>query len=143
MIEVLYMGPVLINGAMCIKLCPIIEGVPMLSRASIFSKPKRNSLTLQTGYVYSAEASLNDSSEIDALKYGDMKMLRKAPEELFKELVIIEAAVKTEYGMLTKAKTDLNTILDEALAPIKSAMRKTNYQGRAAILALVVSKLNR
>jgi hypothetical protein len=68
---------------------------------------------------------------------------RKAKSELILAWELDDRAARTAQSLEQRAKRDGDeSEIDRALAPIAKAMRATNPQGRAAILAYVVTRLN-
>ncbi|BAV81121.1 hypothetical protein [Vibrio phage CKB-S2] len=143
-ITFVYMGERLVQGAMYACVCPVVEGIALTSNYSLF-KTKRRSMLI-TGWVHSAEGEKDENQQVTKIIFDTVQAIREQvlPSGFAEQMRLEQQEDRTKKAMIDKAKKDTATQdIRGMLAPIRRAMNKTNHQGRAALLALVIQELTR
>lgn len=129
------------QGKLILVVCPLDEqGEPRYDHKSYFNAPKGFTAI---GWICKSEGTVNpDTGGINSLVCNEIVPLRTYDKD-YVQFKLRDEAAKTAAAMHRKASSRTVDMIDTALEPIIEAMRKTNHQGRTALLTLVVQQLMR
>lgn len=129
------------QGKLILVVCPLDEqGEPRYEQRSYFNAPKSFNAI---GWICKSEGTLDpDTGGIQSLVCNDIKPVRTFDKD-YVEFKLRDEAAKTTAAMHRKANSKTLDLVDAAIEPIAQAMRKTNHQGRTALLTLTIQQLMR
>lgn len=123
-----------------IKVCPVIDGVPELEKASLFKAPK---YTPSPSWTCTGLGTIAPDGTIDSLSTGDIRPVN----EWFAnstEYRLKDQLARDEHRLYIAASKESNLeVIDRTLAPIKRLYDTTNATGKAALIALVINRLTK